>query len=81
MEGLGRGDEARRLAYEIDPLRRQRTPDHLTTGVAAHMLVAQAAEVDRLLIALRSIMAGAGNAEFVYRTARDVLAEFETPNV
>ena len=76
MEGLGRGDEARRLAYEIDPLRRQRTPDHLTTGVAARMLVAQAAEVDRLLIALRSIMAGAGNAECVYRTARDVLAEF-----
>jgi hypothetical protein len=36
--------------------------------------------VDRLLMALRTVKAGAGNAEFVYQTARSVLDEFG-PNV
>lgn len=35
------------------------------------------AKVERLLLALRTIKAGAGSAEFVYQIARDVLAEFE----
>lgn len=35
-------------------------------------------ERDRLLFALRTIKACAGNPEFVFTTARDVLAEFDS---
>ena len=50
--GLGPGAEARRLAAAISPLRRPCAPDHLTAGAAAHMLEAQADEIERLRDAL-----------------------------
>lgn len=36
-------------------------------------------EIDRLRLTLRTIKASAGNAEFVFRTARDVLALYVAP--
>lgn len=50
-------------------------------SAAAELVAAErarcAAERDRLLLALQTIKASAGNPELVFTMARDVLAEFE----
>ena len=52
------------------------TPRRNAKAVATTLQIGQAAKIERLLLALRTIKAGAGNPEFVYNSARDVLAEF-----
>lgn len=73
-----------RLVYHYDDA----DPDasalfmELLREAAAELVAAErarcAAERNRLLLALQTIKASAGNPEFVFTTARDVLAEFDS---